>query len=148
MEHITDRLEEDGPASAIQLQVIDRKTIQCRKNALMGAVIIASIQKVQKGFYVCAVYNYACGDLVQVCRQFQDSHMLKLPESLFRCFKDWCVPVVHVSLMYRNVFSYYSLDTPFNYSCGCNARARSFPTCETVRIYKLADGSNTQSVLT
>ncbi len=21
--------------------------------------------------------------------------------------KDWCVPVVHVSLMYRNVFNYY-----------------------------------------
>ncbi len=23
-----------------------------------------------------------------------------------------------------------SLDTPFNYSCGCNVHARSFPMCE------------------
>ena len=92
---------------------------------------------------MCSIY--ACGDLVSF-RILTYTYTYTTCKEMKVCSivsKDWCVPVVHVSLMYRNVFSYYSLDTPFNYSCGCNARARSFPTCETVRIYKLADGSNT-----
>ena len=54
---------------------------------------------------MCSIY--ACGDLVSfriltytytTCKEMKVCSIVS---------KDWCVPVVHVSLMYRNVFNYY-----------------------------------------